>query len=140
LTVSNINYYGEVSYFFSLIIQKSDKNCIFASNNKSAMVMDENNKTDKNGILEFIKNNKILLAILFFVVFILFIDDNNLFVRITQKREIRELKTEIEAYKKQIERDEKLIQELDDDSLLKEHIAREKYFMRQEDEDIFIYR
>ena len=55
--------------------------------------MDENNKTDKNGILEFIKNNKILLAILFFVVFILFIDDNNLFVRITQKREIRELKT-----------------------------------------------
>ena len=57
--------------------------------------MDENNKADKKGILEFIKNNKILLAILFFVVFILFIDDNNLFVRITQKREIRELKTEI---------------------------------------------
>ena len=32
--------------------------------------MDENNKADKKGILEFIKNNKILLAILFFVVFI----------------------------------------------------------------------
>jgi hypothetical protein len=59
LTVSNINYYGEVSYFFSLIIQKSDKNCIFANNNKSAMVMDENNKADKKGILEFIKNPEV---------------------------------------------------------------------------------
>lgn len=102
--------------------------------------MEENNHIDKNGIIEFIKKNKILLAILFFVVFIFFIDDNNIFVRITQKREIRELKSEIEMYKKQIERDEQLIKELDDDSLIKERIAREKYFMREDDEDIFIYR
>ena len=46
--------------------------------------MEENNNIDKNGIIEFVKNNKILLAILFFVVFIFFIDDNNVFVRITQ--------------------------------------------------------
>ena len=39
--------------------------------------MEENNNIDKNGIIEFVKNNKILLAILFFVVFIFFIDDNN---------------------------------------------------------------
>lgn len=102
--------------------------------------MEENNHIDKNGIIEFIKKNKILLAILFFVAFIFFIDDNNIFVRITQKREIRELKSEIEMYKKQIERDEQLIKELDDDSLIKERIAREKYFMREDDEDIFIYR
>mgnify|MGYP003290644955 CR=1 FL=1 len=102
--------------------------------------MEENNNIDKKGILEFIKSNKIMLVLLFFVLFILFIDDNNLFVRITQKREIRNLKAEIEMYEKQIERDEKLIKELDDDSLLKEHVAREKYFMREQDEDIFIYK
>lgn len=101
--------------------------------------MEENNNIDKNGIIEFIKNNKILLAILFFVVFIFFIDDNNVFVRITQKREIRALNSKIEEYKRQIERDEILIQELDNDSLIKEHIAREKYFMRMRDEDIFVY-
>ncbi|MBO7248039.1 MAG: septum formation initiator family protein [Bacteroidaceae bacterium] len=100
--------------------------------------MTENNPDERNGILDFVKRNKVLLAILFFVVYMLFIDDNNLFVRITQKREIRALKSEIEMYEKQIERDEKLIKELDDDSLLKEHIAREKYFMREKDEDIFI--
>ena len=92
--------------------------------------MEENNNIDKNGIIEFVKNNKILLAILFFVVFIFFIDDNNVFVRITQKREIRALNSKIEEYKRQIERDEMLIQELDNDSLIKEHIAREKYFIR----------
>ena len=85
--------------------------------------MEENNNIDKNGIIEFVKNNKILLAILFFVVFIFFIDDNNVFVRITQKREIRAINSKIEEYKRQIERDEMLIQELDNDSLIKEHIA-----------------
>lgn len=87
---------------------------------------------------EWIKRNKIYIAIAIFAIVILFVDDNNLFVRIKHAREIRRLQTQIEFYKEQIRADEEILKSLENDSIIKEHLAREKYMMRSADEDIFI--
>jgi len=89
-------------------------------------------------IWPFLRRNKYLVVTVAFIVIVAFLDQNNIFRRAAQKREIKQLETEIEQYRRQIEHDEKMLREFDSDSLLKEHLAREKYGMRREDEDVFL--
>ena len=53
------------------------------------------------------------------------------------KKEIKELNTTINFYKKEINEDKKTITELQD-SLQLERFAREKYLMKKKNEDIYI--
>lgn len=86
----------------------------------------------------FVRRNKYLVTVAVFLVLILFIDQNNLMRRSAQKREIKALQEQAEALRHQIAEDEKMLETLDNDSLMLEHIAREKYGMRRSDEDVFI--
>ncbi|MBR7170631.1 MAG: septum formation initiator, partial [Prevotella sp.] len=51
---------------------------------------------------------------------------------------IAELEQEIELYKGQYESDLKKIRQMDNDPKIVEKIARERYFMKKADEDIFV--
>ena len=90
-------------------------------------------------IWSFICKHKYLITIVIFLVIIVFLDENNLINRFQHKNEIRLMKEEIEEYRKQFDEDTERLKELTDNPEGLEKIAREKYFMKKPNEDIFVF-
>lgn len=67
----------------------------------------------------------------------LFIDSNSLLIHRELNEDISDLKHEKEYYKNEIEKDKKAIKELSTEEGI-EKLAREKYYMKKENEDIYI--
>jgi len=67
-----------------------------------------------------------------------FLDDNSLWSHIKNLQQIRELNEEKERYEGEFRRDQAQIKELDRNPKAIEKIARERYFMKADDEDIFV--
>lgn len=67
-----------------------------------------------------------------------FLDENSVWSHMRNKRTIDNLQSEIERYRKQYERDKAQLHRLDTDPKATEKIARERYFMKMDDEDIFV--
>lgn len=74
-----------------------------------------------------------------FILIIGVLDENNLIRRFAHQREISHLKSEIERYRKQYEEDSKTLKEITTNREELEKVAREKYFMKKENEDVFIF-
>jgi cell division protein FtsB len=55
------------------------------------------------------------------------------------KQEIKSLETELTQYRQDIERSREEIKRLTTDTLYLEKVAREKYLMKRDNEDIFIF-
>lgn len=85
-----------------------------------------------------ILKNKYILTLLFFFVWLLLFDQNNLLERRKLNIEYDQLLQEREFYMKKVEEDRKRIQELKTDNENLEKFAREQYLMKKENEDIFI--
>jgi len=66
------------------------------------------------------------------------LDENSFRTRIMQGLRISDLKEEIDTYNKQNEEDTKKLHELRRDPRTIEKIARERYFMKADDEDIYV--
>ncbi|MDR2472771.1 MAG: septum formation initiator family protein [Tannerella sp.] len=73
-----------------------------------------------------------------FVVFTFLIGDMNLINRYRYDKKIKALEKEIELCRQEIERSRKKLKELRTDREGLERFAREEYFMKKQDEDIFI--
>jgi cell division protein FtsB len=67
-----------------------------------------------------------------------FLDENSIWRHIQNLRQIEELTEEKDRYIAAFERDQTQIKELDKNPKAIEKIARERYFMKADDEDIFI--
>ena len=67
-----------------------------------------------------------------------FLDENSVMSHLKNKQRISELDEEIEKYMAVHERDQAKIRELNNDPKAIEKIARERYFMKADDEDIFV--
>ena len=81
--------------------------------------------------------NFYIVVSLFFIIWMLFIDTNSYLFHNTLNSEIDELIVKKEQLKKEIANDQKLINDLKDlDNY--EAFARENFFMKQKDEEIFI--
>mgnify|MGYP005725252771 FL=1 len=80
--------------------------------------------------------NKYSVILIIFLIWMLFFDAN---VELNRefKKEIKELNTTINFYKKEINEDKETITELQD-SLQLERFARETYLMKKKNEDIYI--
>ncbi|MFD2727235.1 FtsB family cell division protein [Hyunsoonleella rubra] len=89
-----------------------------------------------NKYLKPFKNIYILILIVF-VVWMIFFDSNSWFIHNELNNDIDDLETEKEYYKKEIEKDKKALKELNTEEGL-EKFAREEYYMKREDEEIFI--
>ena len=85
----------------------------------------------------FVKNFYFLTGFLF-LVWMLFIDSNNLIMQFTHRRKISELENQKEFYMKQIKIVEKDRKELLTNDKMLEKFAREKYFMKKPSEDLYI--
>jgi cell division protein FtsB len=69
-----------------------------------------------------------------------FLDENSLWNHLKNRQRIDELTEEKARYNAAYERDKAQIRELDRDPKAMEKIARERYFMKADDEDIFVLR
>lgn len=92
-----------------------------------------------SAIRNFTYHHKYATVTLVFAVFIIFIDENNLIRRLNQNHEIGRLKREIETYRKAYENDTQQLNELITSPDKIEKIAREKYFMKKPNEDIYVF-
>lgn len=89
-------------------------------------------------IFKWIGRHKYMFVTLAFLAIIVVFDENNLLKHIQNKREISQLKSDIEELAEQHDELEKKLRELDTDVYIMEKVAREKYGMHLENEDVFI--
>ena len=82
--------------------------------------------------------NKYLIALTVFLVWLLIFDHNSLIDRIKYMKTLNELEDERQFYNKRIEVDSKRLRELKTDKDNLEKFAREQYYMKKENEDVFV--
>ena len=90
-----------------------------------------------NHIPSFLKN-KYFIAFAAFCVIILFLDKNDVFTLISRKKELRELEKSKQYYTTQIAAERKESEALKTDPAAVEKMAREKYLMKRDNEDLFL--
>lgn len=78
------------------------------------------------------------LVTLFAVILIGFVDENSIWHHYRNKQRIAELQEDIDRHVSQHKRDSARIKQLDTNPKAIEKIARERYFMKTDDEDIFV--
>ena len=81
--------------------------------------------------------NKYVIFILLFLTWMFFFDANNYFFHKELSDDIKALQESKEFYKKEIKKDRIFINKMKDSSEM-ERFAREKYYLKKENEDIFI--
>ncbi len=91
-----------------------------------------------NPIYAFLSHNKYWLVLIVGVLIVGFFDENSFVQRIKYDLEISELEAQIDKYNAQYERDERQLKELRRNPKAITKIARERYFMKADDEDIFV--
>ena len=73
------------------------------------------------------------------VILIGFVDENSVWHHFKNQSRIAELKADIKRQESQYNHDQKQIKMLNSDPKAIEKIARERYFMKEDDEDIFVF-
>jgi len=90
----------------------------------------------ENKIIKFI-TNKYVIILLFFIVWMLFFDENSYLNHRELNNEIDKLENANDYYRNEIKQDSKVINNLKDPDSLEKY-AREEYKMKKENEEIFI--
>ncbi len=83
-------------------------------------------------------NNKYFYTGLVFLIWWIFFDQESLIVQYDLARVKTGLEKQKEYYKNEIKEDEAAINTLQNDTVLLEKYAREKYFMKKDNEDVFV--
>ena len=86
------------------------------------------------------KINSYWLVSIVFLIWTLTIGESSLYKRYTYDEKIRSLEKEIEYYQKEIEINSRKLNDLHTDRDGLERFAREEYFMKSPNEDIFIIK
>ena len=81
---------------------------------------------------------KYTVVVLLGVLVVGFLDENSIWSHFKNQRRISELEEEIDKYNAAYERDQAKIRQLNKDPKAMEKIARERYFMKADDEDIYV--
>lgn len=82
-------------------------------------------------------SNRYVLILIIFAFWMFFLDSNSWLIHHELDQEINELQTNIEYYQKEIGKDRTIIDKLND-SLELESYARQNYYMKRPNEDIYI--
>ena len=81
--------------------------------------------------------NRYVLVLLFFIIWMLFFDNYSYLEHRVLDKEIEEIEDNIQYYKTEIKKDSANIKHLKNDDRVEKY-AREKYYMKRADEDIYI--
>ena len=86
----------------------------------------------------FVSHYKYLIVVVIGLAIVGVLDENSFLQRFKYEMQISELKSEIEEYNVRYEADNRQLKELKSNPKAIEKIARERYFMKCDDEDIFV--
>lgn len=89
-------------------------------------------------IYGFLSRNKYLITTVVGVVIVGFADQNSIYRRMVLYYEILDLRSEIEKYDKAYREDSQQLRALERNPRNIERIARERYFMKADNEDIYV--
>ena len=92
----------------------------------------------KSNVKQWFFKLKYVVALLVFAAFIGFVGESSLMNRFAQQREISRLKGEIDEYNRKFAQDKKILDALKRDPEAVKEVARGRYFMKTDNEDIFI--
>ena len=84
-----------------------------------------------------IMTNMYVLVLTFFVVWMLFFDTNSLLIHLELRKEIKKLEKTQDFLKNEIAKDKKIIEKLSDEGEL-EKFAREEYYLKKKNEEIYL--
>ena len=93
-------------------------------------------KIKNSKFFKIVSNLYIIISVVFFI-WIFFIDSNSILVNIKLNKEISELKERKDILENQIQMDKKIISNLQNPDSLEKY-AREKLYMKKENEEIFL--
>jgi cell division protein DivIC len=82
--------------------------------------------------------NPYLIGLGTFAVWMLFIDENNLFVQYRRHKELSSLLEKKKFYVQQISQTQSQLSELSSNPISQEKFAREHYWMKKDNEDVFV--
>ena len=91
-----------------------------------------------NPVYAFLSHNKYWIVLIVGILIVGILDENSFYQRVKYELQIEELETKIAEYNAQYERDEAKLRELRRNPKAIKKIARERYFMKADDEDIFV--
>ena len=90
----------------------------------------------KDLTIKFLKNSYVIIIVIF-VIWMIFFDSNSILVHNELNNDINDLNNQKEYYKNEIEKDNIELNQIRTDSGLEKY-AREKLFMKRDNEEIFI--
>ncbi len=82
--------------------------------------------------------NKYVVAFLAFVIWVMFFDRNSMIIQYRLSNTLHGLESEKTWYKQEINNDSTALYELQHDNEKLEKVAREKYLMKKDNEDIYL--
>lgn len=91
----------------------------------------------RNKVLSYLKNKYIVIS-LFLLIWMLFFDRNNIFTLLSLRKKLKEAYNDKKFYQKKIREFDSTLKYINEDKVFLENYAREKYYMKKENEDIFI--
>ena len=92
-----------------------------------------------NKLWSIVRHHKYLITLLLFAVLIGFLDENSIVRRMKLAHEELLLREEIEKYREEFEESTARLNELAVDSGSIERIARERFFMKKPNEDVYVF-
>lgn len=81
--------------------------------------------------------NKYLLIFILFLIWMIFFDTNSFFIHDELNKDIKALEENKEFYENETENDRSFIDKMNDSNEIEKY-AREKYYLKKENEEIFI--
>ena len=88
----------------------------------------------------YIRKYKYVAATIIFLLIIGVLDENSLWVRFHRRVEIANMRSEIEKYQAQYDRETAELEALRNDPKAVERKAREVYLMKRPNEDVYVFR
>lgn len=82
-------------------------------------------------------SNKYVLILILFIIWMIFFDANSYLIHHELDNDINALEENAEFYQKEIDHDKEFIKKMEDSNEM-EKFAREKYYLKKENEDIYI--
>ena len=93
---------------------------------------------EKFGSVLRVLKNKYIASIIVFILWITFFDRNDLWTQWDRKQELRKLEVSTAFYEKEIASTKKDLTDLNNDPAVLEKFAREKFYLKKPNEEIFL--
>ena len=132
------NFAAKLINYYELCIMNYELFCIFARKYRNMKIIEK----VKNYALIVWRSQVLKYAVVCVVGVLIvgFLDENSLWSHMKNRQRIDELTEEKARYNAAFQRDQAQIRELNTNPKAMERIARERYFMKADDEDIYVLR